>query len=86
MAIETPKKFTEEEIKELQNLQKEIDTLTQKMGQIYYNKLKLEDQEIILKKELSSVEKKELDLANKLTKKYGKGSLDIDSGEFTPAK
>ena len=86
MAIETPKKFTEEEIKELQNLQKEIDTLTQKMGQIYYNKLKLEDQEIILKKELSSVEKKELDLANKLTKKYGKGSLDIDSGEFTPVK
>ena len=86
MAIETPKKFTEEEIKELQNLQKEIDTLTQKMGQIYYNKLKLEDQEIILKKELSSVEKKELDLANKLTKKYGKGRLDIDSGEFTPVK
>tara|TARA_A100001201_G_scaffold140851_1_gene134895 strand:- start:100 stop:360 length:261 start_codon:yes stop_codon:yes gene_type:complete len=86
MAIETTKKFTKEEIVEIQNLQKEIDTLTQKMGQIYYSKLKIEEQENKLKQELSSIEKKELNLADKLTKKYGKGSLDTKTGEFTPLK
>ena len=86
MALETPKKFTGEEIQEIQALQKEIETLTQKMGQLYYSKLKLEDREKELKNELISIEKKELDLAGKLTEKYGKGSLDMNSGEFTPVK
>ena len=45
MALETPKKFTGEEIQKIQALQKEIETLTQKMGQLYYSKLKLEDRE-----------------------------------------
>ena len=56
------------------------------MGQIYYSKLKIEEQENKLKQELSSIEKKELNLADKLTKKYGKGSLDTKTGEFTPLK
>ena len=86
MALETPKKFTGEEIQKIQALQKEIETLTQKMGQLYYSKLKLEDREKELKNELISIEKKELDLAGKLTEKYGKGSLDMNSGEFTPVK
>ena len=56
------------------------------MGQLYYRKIQLEKQEDALKKELYSVENEEQSLANELTKKYGKGSLDIDSGEFTPVK
>ena len=81
----TNKKFTKEELKQIQDLNVRITQLTTQMGQIYYSKIKLEDQELKLKKELLSIEAKEAKVAEQLTKKYGKGSLDIDSGEFTPS-
>jgi len=86
MAINTPQKFTSEELEKIKNLQIKIDNITTQMGQLYYRKVQLEKQEDTLKNELSSIEKEELSLANELTKKYGKGSLDINSGEFTPVK
>ena len=48
------------------------------------NKIKLQDQENFLKKELQKLEKKEIDLAKNLSSKYGKGSLNLENGEFTP--
>ena len=81
----TNKKFTKEELKQIQDLNVRITQLTTQMGQIYYSKIKLEDQELKLKKELLSIEAEEVKVAEQLTKKYGKGSLDIDSGEFTPS-
>ena len=81
----TTKKFTAEEVKQIQDLNVKITQLTTQMGQVYYSKIKLEDQELKLKKELLSIETEEAKLAEQLTKKYGKGSLDIDSGEFTPS-
>ena len=86
MAINTPQKFTSEELEKIKNLQIKIDNITTQMGQLYYRKVQLEKQEDTLKNELSSIEKEELSLANELTEKYGKGSLDINSGEFTPVK
>ena len=81
----TTKKFTTEEINQIQDLNGKITQLTTQMGQVYYSKIKLEDQELKLKKELLSIEAEEVKVAEQLTKKYGKGSLDIDSGEFTPS-
>ena len=86
MAINTPQKFTPEELTKIKDLQNKINNITTQMGQLYYRKIQLEKQEDALKKELYSVENEEQSLANELTKKYGKGSLDIDSGEFTPVK
>jgi|TARA_Y100001963_G_C6733486_1_gene425094 uncharacterized protein (DUF2164 family) len=86
MAITSPQKFTEEELKKIQDLQLKMGNITSKLGSLYYNKIKLEEQEKTIKEELSSIENEELKLANELTSKYGKGSLDIESGEFTPAK
>ena len=34
----------------------------------------------------AEIEKKELQTADDLTKKYGKGNLNIDTGEFTPSE
>ena len=54
------------------------------MGSLYVNKIKLEENEVMLKNQLKDLEKKEADLALKLSKKYGKGSIDIETGTFTP--
>lgn len=81
-----PQSFSEQELKELMNLKSEIAQLTAKMGQLYINKIKVEEAEILLKKELKSLEEKETTTAKKLSNKYGDGSIDLSSGTFTPSK
>ena len=44
----------------------------------------IEEQENSLKTQLNQVEKKESILAKKLTDKYGKGSINLETGTFTP--
>ena len=50
------------------------------------NKIKLEENEKILKKELSDIENEQKNLSKKLTNVHGKGTIDLDSGTFTPLK
>ena len=84
MAIRGPKKFTPEELQELQTLQENLNTLSYQFGQLQISKLKLQDQEDYLKTQLSSLSKKEAETAKNLTDKYGKGNLDLETGEFIP--
>tara|TARA_B100000424_G_scaffold207552_1_gene164830 strand:+ start:97 stop:357 length:261 start_codon:yes stop_codon:yes gene_type:complete len=86
MAVKTPQKFSKEELDKLNKLQEKIDTLTIRLGSLTIAKIKLEKQESILTEELFKLQKEEVNLANELTKKYGKGSLNTDTGEFTPTK
>ena len=80
------KKFTPEEVQELQDLQSQISQLTLSFGQVSLSKIKLEEQESFLKSQLKMLEEKETNLAKTLSDKYGKGSLDIETGEFTPVE
>ena len=80
------KKFTPEEVQELQDLQSQITQLTLSFGQLRLSKIKLEEQDAFLKSQLNILEEKETNLAKSLSDKYGKGSLDIETGEFTPVE
>ena len=80
----SPQSFTPEELNQLKELRSEIGQLTAQMGQLYINKIKLEEAELKLKKELVIIEKKETDIDKTLSDKYGKGSIDLVSGTFTP--
>tara|TARA_Y100000592_G_scaffold87476_1_gene142086 strand:+ start:4454 stop:4714 length:261 start_codon:yes stop_codon:yes gene_type:complete len=84
MAVKTPKKVTEEELKQLDNLQTKINQITIKFGSLQMSKIKIEKEEKELKNQLIILEKEEKEIANNLTKKYGKGRLNTDTGEFTP--
>ena len=77
-------KFTEDELKSLQTLQGTYSQITMAMGQLSLSRLSLDAQEESLKTTLAETRTKENELAKELTEKYGKGSLNIDSGEFTP--
>ena len=80
------KKFTPQEVQELQDLQSHINELTYSFGQLSLNRIKLDEQEEFLKSQLKLLEGKETSLAKSLSDKYGKGSLDIETGEFTPVE
>ena len=77
-------KFTEEELKSLQNLRGTYNQITLAMGQLSLSRINLDAQEETLKSTLAETRAKEQDLAKELTEKYGKGTLNVDTGEFTP--
>jgi hypothetical protein len=77
-------KFTEEELQTLQNLQSTYNQITLAMGQVSLQKIQLENRKESILNTLSEVREKENTLAKELTDKYGKGSLNIETGEFTP--
>ena len=80
------KKFTEEEINTLKSFQSRMEQVITSLGRVNYSRVKLDDQENVLKDEIKKIEKEEQELAQTLTNKYGKGSLDIETGTFTPIK
>ena len=79
-------KFTEEELKSLQELQGTYNQITVAFGQLSLSRIGLDAQEESLKTALADTRTKENELAKTLTDKYGKGSLNIETGEFTPVK
>lgn len=78
-------KFTEDELKSLQELQGTYNQITMALGQLVITKLATEEREEGLKKALLDTKTKENDLAKDLTDKYGKGTLNIETGEFIPS-
>ena len=81
---ESPISIPSQDIDKIKNLQIELNNLHSRFGQLHVTKIKLEEEENNLKKELSFIEKEEAKIAKSFTEKYGKGSLDIKTGEFTP--
>ena len=75
----SPTSFSELELKEIKDLRMSLNTLTFQLGQVYIEKMK------ILKNQLKDLEKKEISIAKRLTSKYGKGSIDIETGTFIPS-
>ena len=51
---------------------------------MYINKEKLQKTENALKTQLKEIETKEADLGKQLSSKYGVGTVDINTGTFTP--
>ena len=84
-------KFTEEELKELGELQTSYQEKQAQLGQIAVQKILLnqqveaiENRQTELESEYEAVQQSERDLVQKLNEKYGPGQLDPQSGVFTP--
>ena len=80
------KNFTKEEINTLKLFQSRMEQVVTSLGRVKYSKIKLDEQENALRGEIKKIEKEEQELAQTLTNKYGKGSLDIETGTFTPSE
>ena len=86
-------KFTKEEMDMISKIQETYLDIQQKLGQVSLSKLKLKQQaEAIDKMEeellenFKKTQKEEKDFVDSVTKKYGDGTLNPESGIFTPNK
>ena len=85
-------KFTEDELKSLQDLQTSYQQKQLQFGQLRVQRLlvqqqldAIDDTEAKLEVEYGEVQETERKLVADLNKKYGPGNLDPQTGVFTPA-
>ena len=81
-----PQKFTQEELDNLKGFQTRLDQILSQLGRVHLSKIKLNEQEDLIKAEIKKIETEEQELAKSLSDKYGRGSLDIETGTFTPTE
>ena len=77
--------LTQEEIKQLTSLQEQQNNFVIRLGEVEYQKNLLLQQKEKIKEEIKSFEVCQIKLAQELEKKYGKGSVNIDTGDFVKA-
>ena len=91
MAEET--KFTEEELKQVKEIQDSYFDIQNQFGQLSLAKLRLNQQlegldnsENDLNEKFTKIQTNEKTFLDGITEKYGEGSLDPETGVFTPNK
>ena len=80
------KQLSTEEVATLKSYQDTTNEIVGGLGQIKLNIELLEQNEDELLERFRTLQKSQSATAVELTKKYGDGNLDIEKGEFIPAK
>ena len=79
-------KFTEEELTEVQKIQKSYLSVQNQFGQLKMAQIRLDEQEVDLEESLKSIQDEEKKFLDGITEKYGEGTLNPETGVFTPNK
>tara|TARA_B100001778_G_scaffold269173_1_gene230719 strand:+ start:562 stop:813 length:252 start_codon:yes stop_codon:yes gene_type:complete len=82
----TKKVLTEEEVKKVKDFQQKLVSLTSQLGEIEVRMMELKSQKSVLNEYFLNIRKEEQTLADELEKKYGKGSISLETGEFLPVE
>lgn len=84
-------KFTDEELKSLQELSQNYQNIQASFGQMKVQKIlnqqqadALEEAEVKMDADYKDIQDKERELVQQLNEKYGPGQLDPQTGVFTP--
>jgi hypothetical protein len=78
------KKLTKEELQQIETVQQKSQAVVQELGQIELLKLSLKSRREGALAFLEELKQEEKALAEALETAYGKGSIDLEKGEFTP--
>lgn len=80
------KVLTEEEINKLKELKEQFKQLTDLTGETEVQIMNLQIRKEQLKFNLQNLQQQEVVLAKELEEKYGEGTISLESGEFLPSK
>ena len=79
-------KFTKEELTEVQKIQKNYLNVQNQFGQLKIAQIRLDNDEVVLEDALKSIQDEEKKFLDGITEKYGQGSLNPETGVFTPTE
>lgn len=77
--------LSKEEITQLSSLQQQQDNFVIQLGQIEYQKNLLEEKKQQINQQINTFENTQIQLAKQLEEKYGKGTVNLENGEFIKA-
>lgn len=78
------KVLTETEIENIKKVREDFQILVGNVGEVEVAIINLNKKKKGLEKELELIQDKEKEIAVDLEKKYGKGNISLETGEFTP--
>ena len=81
-----PIKFTSEEIQEIQDLQQLYTAVVNQAGQVHLEEITLHERKGQVEANFEEVKRKEQEILSNLNNKYGQGSINLETGEFTPVE
>jgi len=79
-------KLSQEEIQQIQNIQTRMQAVQSELGQLELAKMDLATRRTNVETYLQETRQSETDLVKSLEEKYGRGSIDLQNGEFIPAE
>ena len=79
-------KFTEEELTQVQNIQASYQNVQNQFGQLKLTQIRLDEQEVELEDALKQIQSEEKKFLDGITNKYGQGTLNPETGVFTPTE
>ena len=79
-------KFSDDELKSISEIRTAYAEITNRFGQIELIKYNLQKQVEQAEIDFESVKVKEQEILQSITKKYGPGTLDPNTGVFTPSE
>ena len=86
-------KFTKDELNSIEELRNNYNSVTNALGMLEVSRMQtekrleaIEGDKIRLETQYEQLTMAEKELIDSLTEKYGQGSIDINSGVFTPIK
>ena len=79
-------KLTEDEVKELTEIRNNFSNVTLMIGETEVGLTNLNARKEELINTLKKLDEKQGDLSKKLESKYGKGSVSLETNEFTPTQ
>lgn len=78
------KKLSQEELQQINTIQKKSQALISELGQIELSKIQLNARRENAEEFLKELRQEEKAVAEALEAAYGKGSIDLEKGEFIP--
>jgi K+/H+ antiporter YhaU regulatory subunit KhtT len=78
------KKLTKEEMSQIETIKQKSQAIVQELGQLELLRLDLRSRKDNALAFLEELRQEEKDLAQALEAAYGKGTIDLEKGEFTP--
>tara|TARA_B100000902_G_scaffold267308_1_gene253344 strand:- start:7 stop:264 length:258 start_codon:yes stop_codon:yes gene_type:complete len=79
-------KFSDDELKQISDIRTAYAEITNRFGQIQLTKYNIQKQEEQAEIDFESIKVKEQEVLQGITEKYGPGTLDPNTGVFTPSE
>lgn len=80
------KKLSKKELEQIEEIQNRMQAVRTELGQLALAEIDLKNRRINVENYLTETQDTEAKLVKDLEEKYGKGSIDIQNGEFIPAQ